>query len=223
MAARRYVVLLDDDDELAPGALHTIAETIGSFPEHARYPVFQFGHGNAELADAFRLIRMDDYLNGALKGDFLPVVDRALFQSLGFAYPDVRIGAEHLLWWEIADKIGIPTWAKKVCILHADAPIRLTDPANQIARAREYAKMQELTLERFGKALKSRFPAAYQTRKVGAATYWMLAGERRLAREHLADLAKEGGGLFIQALRVLSYFPGPVVRRAFRMYRSVKR
>ena len=218
-SSRRYVVLLDDDDELAPGALHTIAGAIRSFPNHAQYPVFQFGHGNAVLADPFRVIRLDDYLSGVLKGDFLPVVDRERFQAMGFAYPDVRVGAEHLLWWEIADKVGIPTWAEKVCVLHADAPIRLTDPRNQIARAKEYAEMQELTLDRFGEVLAARFPAEYRTRRLGAATYWMLAGDRRRAREHLADLSKDGGGALVLALRALSYAPRPVVRWAFRMYR----
>lgn len=219
-ATRGFVIILDDDDELLPGALRLIQERISSFAEDGHYPVFQFSHGNGVLNEPFRVVRFSDYQTGVLRGDFLPVIDRHSFLELGYAYPDLRIGAEHLLWWEIAQRFGIPTWSERVCVIHDDAPIRLTSPLNQLARAPEYAEMQEITLARFGNLLKEQSPASYRVRKLGAATYWLLAGERERARRHLGD-GDVKGGMLACALWCLSFLPGRLARWAFLMYRRI--
>lgn len=221
-ASRPFVVILDDDDELLPGALTTIRDHLLSYPERTKYPVFQFRHGNGKMNAPFQLIRFDDYQTGAISGDFLPVIARDLFLNLGYRYPNLRIGAEHLLWWEIAHRFGIPTWSTPVCRLHADAPTRLTSPKTQIVRAREYAEMQELTLEKFGDLLKERFPAAYRTRKLGAATYWLLAGERERAIKHLRSRDLQGVPA-ARVLELLSWMPQGLISWLFMIYRRVGR
>lgn len=219
-ASHPLVAILDDDDELLPGALATIQERLESYPDRHKYPVFQFSHGNGKLDEPFRLICFEDYQTGAIRGDFLPVITRGLFLDLGYAYPNLRIGAEHLLWWEIAYRFGIPTWSERVCRLHGDAPVRLTSPATQVSRAKEFAQMQELTLDKFGNFLKERFPASYRTRKLGAATYWMLAGDRAKARAHLSDADLKRSPVAV-ALHLLSWMPQTLVRSLFSIYRSM--
>ena len=221
-ASKPWVVILDDDDELLPGALSVIEDHLESFEDLHKFPVFQFCHGNGRLDEPFRLVRFEDYQAGAISGEFLPVIARDLFQQLGYAYPNVRIGAEHLLWWEIAYRFGIPTWATRVCYLHDDAPQRLTSPQSQIARAREYAEMQEMTLAKFGDLLKDRFPAQYRTRKLGAATYWMLAGDRQKARAHL-NAPEVRNFAAARALRLVSWMPQGAIRLLFTAYRGVSK
>jgi glycosyltransferase involved in cell wall biosynthesis len=222
-ATNEWVVLLDDDDTLLPDALSSIAFQIEQGPEIDKYPVVMFGHSGGVIPCAFMILGMSDYVSGRLKGDFLPVIRRGLFLSLGFSYPEIRSAGEHLLWWRVADKCGIPTWAQQVAQAHSDAPLRLTSAHNQVRHARAYAELQELTLAEFGSMLSSNFPAYYLSKRLGAATYRLLAGDRSASRAHLREAwrRKVTGRIF--ALWALSFLPIRVVRGSFVFFRKVSR
>lgn len=220
-ASNPYVVLLDDDDTLLPEALSRIAAQIETLPNLELYPVLQFAHSNGSIPEPFLLISLDHYLWGVIQGDFIPVIRRNRFLELGLAYPEVRIGAEHLLWWHIAAQYGIPTWATVIASVHADAPSRLTRFQHQIDHAREYAQAQELTLEYFGQAMRDRAPVLYFKKRLGAATYLLLAGERTLARMRLRERFTGRFATYAFALRGLSYMPNFIIRSLFRCYRRL--
>ena len=75
-AERPWVVMLDDDDWLLPGAFRRIAQSIAERPFEDAHPVFQFSHEHGELDSDFRLVKLADYVQGRLNGDFLPVFHR---------------------------------------------------------------------------------------------------------------------------------------------------
>ncbi|WP_297853182.1 glycosyltransferase family 2 protein [Meiothermus sp.] len=221
-ASNQWVVILDDDDELLPKALHKIEELMGLqglFTTSRIFPVIQFAHSNGSIPDQFRILTIEDYLKGYVVGDFVPIINRTHYISSGFAYPRVRIGGEHLLWWKIADRYGIPTWNTVITKVHEDAPVRLTSPQNQISRAAEYARLQEKTLEEFGEVLLLRYPRLYHTKLLGAATYYLLAREKVEARKYLKKAWQFKPTLMVGLLWLLSYMPGLIAPKLFVLYR----
>ncbi len=217
-ATHPWVLMLDDDDRLLPGALDMIAETISTHGHFENYPVFQFAHQNGSLTTDFRLVRFDDYLAGAIRGDFLPVIQRDTFFRMGFRYPDLRIGGEHLLWWKLAQEREIPTWSNKVARFDRSPRAQLTSWRNQANRALEYAEMQERCLAEFGSYLKQKAPDLFDKKSAGAAAYWLLCGRRDRARTHLDNLGVRRRVLST-AIRMMSVMPPPVIRMSFGAYR----
>lgn len=220
-ASGRWVVMLDDDDTLLPHALTDILTSIESFPDSGKYPVLQFAHSNGSIPESFVIVDLDFYIRCLIKGDFVPVIQAPLFLELSLAYPDFRIGAEHLLWWQIAERYGIPTWANMVAHVHNDAPARLTSFEQQIKYAREHALVQEITLNQFGMVLKEQAPALYQKKQIGAITYWLLAGESELARLRLRQNNSDLGALLVSALWMLSLLPHGVICSFFVAFRRL--
>jgi glycosyltransferase involved in cell wall biosynthesis len=222
-ATNERVVMLDDDDTLLPNALSSITQQIKDGSEIEKYPVLMFGHSGGVIPCEFLILKMSDYVSGVVKGDFLPVIRRKLFLSSGFSYPEIRSAGEHLLWWKVAEKFGIPTWAQRVAQAHSDAPIRLTSAQNQVRHACAYAELQELTLAEFGSVLARDFPSYYLTKRLGAATYRLLAGDRSAARGHLREAWHRKASGSVCGLWALSFLPIRVVRGSFAFFRKVSR
>jgi len=219
-ASRPWVLFLDDDDTLYPNALTCLAMQIATFPDAERYPVLQFACSNGHINSQFMVVTMADYITGRIVGDFVPLIRREYFQAEGLAYPEFRVPGERLLWWKVADKHGIPTWADKIVDVHNDAALRVTTARYQLLHAREFAEVQEYALNEFGDVLASKFPAYYRKGCLGAATYRLLANQRAIARFHLQLAVRKGMAGSVLALWALSYLPLAFVRRCFETYRK---
>lgn len=219
-AARPWVVFLDDDDRFLDDSLARIAGRIGELPGRESYPVFQFPRSNGKVPLPFMILRMEDYFNGTLAGDFVPVIRREFFLAEGLAYPEFYSGGEGMLWWRVAEKYGIPTWADTVQALGEDAPHRMMSAGFQIQHARDHAEMDERILAEFGEALAAKFPRCYEQRRWGAATYRMLAGDRVLARSHTRVALRHRFSLEALVLWVLSFMPAGVIRRYYALYKQ---
>lgn len=218
-ACTDYVLILDDDDTLLPAGLEIISSRMNRFEDLAKYPVLNFAHGDGRLPEPYRLARLDDYLHANLRADFVPVIRRKLFVERDLSYPHSKIGGEHMLWWKIAEDCGIPTWADRVGIVHADAAMRLTSVRSQLSRAREHAELQERTLVEFGAILRARFPEFYRKKLLGAAAYRLLAGDRTLSRSHLRTVSRLQFSKGATALLILTHCPALVARQLFLAYR----
>jgi glycosyltransferase involved in cell wall biosynthesis len=219
-ASRPWVVFLDDDDTLLPGALGRISSRIAELRDPDRYPVFQFAHSNGSAPLGFLIARLDHFFTGTLSGDFIPVIRREQFSAAGFAYPeDHRVG-EGLLWWRVAERFGIPTWADRIASVHTDAPTRLTSVDYQILHARDFARLQECILTEFGDVLAARFPAHHDKKRLGAAAYRLLAGHRTAARSHLVLALQRRLSAEALGLWMLTFLPQSIVRRFYAVYRQ---
>lgn len=218
-AARgKWVVILDDDDQLMPHAFKTITLCLKTISPYRYWCVAQMARGNGLPAKPFLWAWLDDYLTGRIKGDFTPVIHRTRFLGEGWCYPDSRIGGERLLWWEIARKHGIPTWRRVIGTLGDEAPSRLTHAATQIKHADEHLRLAESTWARFGHYLKKHYPGRAWRVSIAGITYGVLAGKRQAALAFwrgLSGLPKRFVGIFILMC------PRFLVASALRLHRQL--
>lgn len=218
-ARSEWAIMLDDDDLLKPEALTTIHRALGENNGLARYPVIQFARSNATVRAPFLVAGLPDFINGGLTGDFASVIQTRLFRERQLRYPECHVGGEHLLWFDIAQKSGIPTWSAMVIQMTADASSNLCSIGSQLARPREYAEMQEKTLAVFRDVLLEINPAFYRKKVLGAITYRLLAGDRKIARKTIAEEPSLRASESI-ALTCLSYLPQKIIRKLFKAYRG---
>ena len=217
-----WVLVFDDDDTLVPGALTEIRAALSTLPDAQRYPVVLFASSNSRQDTPFKRLGAADYLERRVAGDLIPVIQREHFLGEGLAYPDTRVGGEHLLWLDIARRYGIPAWDTVILQVGNDDIQRLTSAMTQVRRAREHAFVQEETLARFGKLFRDEYPEEYHRRRLGAATYRLLAGDRADARHHLRESGLPRRDMRRLGLTLMSRAPAPLVRRAFIRFRRLK-
>lgn len=215
-----FGVILDDDDTLLPDALTTMNNYMSMVVNIGDYPVFNFACSNGSLTDEYIVLTPTHYLNGSIRGDFVPVFNVKVWLEQGYQYPNLRVGGEGVLWMTIADRVGIPSWNVKVQQTHDDAPNRLTSFAGQIHRAREYAELQDLYLSKHNSVLRNHSPRALLKKQYGASVYWLLAGERQMARARLIPTYKGKYMVVSMGLWVLSFLPATWIRRLFLYYRA---
>jgi len=218
-ARSEWAIMLDDDDLLKPEALTTIYRALTEDSGLAKYPVIQFARSNAAVRAPFMVARLRDFVDGGIVGDFAAVIQTRLFKERQFRYPECRVGGEHLLWFDIAQTCGIPTWSTTVIQMTADASLNLCSIGSQLARPREYAEMQEKTLAQFRDALLELSPAYYRKKVLGAITYRLLAGDRSIARKTIAEERSLRASDRI-VLTCLTYLPQVIVRKLFKAYRG---
>lgn len=216
-----WVLMLDSDDTLLPGALERISERVLELLDRDKYPVFLFASTNAVLRHAYKLFAPEDLLRGELKGEAFPLFHRPLFLSKGYAYPELRIGGEDLLWLEIAQHHGLPVWDTRIIQLRGDADNRLSNRLNQVRRAVEYAELQDIYIARFGELMRALAPEALNQRYLGSAAYWLLAGNRELARQRLKFGFCGSGRIFALGIWILSFLPRRFAEHAFLAYRAL--
>ncbi|HET8712398.1 MAG TPA: glycosyltransferase family 2 protein [Gemmatimonadales bacterium] len=219
-AEGRWAIVLDDDDELRPDALRTIAGRLAELDRRDHFPAFLFRHGNGRMPTAFQILGPEQLSNGGLGGDFLPVWNREVARAAACRYPEVRIGAEGLMWLEIADRFGVPTWADCVGIVHDDAGDRLTGTRAQLRNAAEHARVQD----RYVEFLRARAPTPSvqrltARRLLAAGFYYLLAGERRTALARARTLLKHDA-IRGAALLLACGVPRRLLAGMLRMYRA---
>jgi len=219
-ASRPWVLFLDDDDTLVPNSLSRLAELVGVFPRARDYPVLEFACSNGRSASPFMIATLADHLAGRVRGDFVPLIQRDYFLAEGLSYPQFRVPAESLLWLQVASRFGIPTWTETIIDVHSDAQLRVTSANYQLLHARELAEIQEYILSEWGEILVAQFPAFYQKKRLGAATYRLLANHRGLARRHLRSVLSKRMSAWAFALWTLSLLPQACVRTCFEFYRQ---
>lgn len=215
-----WILIMDDDDYFQENALEQIYQHIIKNTFLEKYPLFQLPRSNGEITSDYKLINMADYINHQISGDFLPIINRQLFLEKLYQYPASRVGGEHLLWWQIANDYGIPTWSiPMVCVLGIEAEVRLTSPSTQIKRASEHMLLAQETLQKFGITLQQQFPSQYLSRLMALMTYALLSGDKNIAQQTLAMLKpyKKQYLLF----KVLSLLPRFLILQLFTKYRQV--
>ena len=214
-----WVLVLDDDDVMVSGGFGLVRSALQQLVRMQAWPVVQFRTDNGTPGDEFHVTRIEDYLSGYIRGDYTAVINRPTFLERGLAYPDLLIGGEHLLWMRIAESTGIPTWSHSIVQTGSDAPTRICSSAWQLAHARHYAELQDETIRRFRAWMKGPYARQHRTRLLGAATYWLVAGERRVSRARSREAVARFGSLTAAGLFGLSYLPSGVARRALLAWR----
>ncbi len=190
-ARGEWVVVVDSDDELLPGALGRLRELIAELPEGVRVLRSRQLHDDGTVTPKFvpdgpygyeGRIRWAEAEGGNDAGRCL---QRSVFATC--PYVDDRRGAMETLF-----ELNLAERESSVCVedvltrVHSDAPdswLRAADSADVIPRLRREAPdmlwMAEEVLVRHGEALRSLGPRQYTTVLQIAATQAFLLGERR--------------------------------------------
>lgn len=190
-ARGNWVVVIDSDDELLPGALKRLRELIAGLPDEVRVLRSRQLHDDGHLTPSFvpdgpygyeGRIRWAEAEGG---NDAARCLRREVFAES--PYIDGRRGAMETLF-----ELNLSEHATSVCVedvltaVHADADnswLRAVKSADVIPRLRREAYdmlwMAETTLERHGEALQRYGPRQYVTVLRIAATQSFLLGQRR--------------------------------------------
>lgn len=201
-ARGEWVVVVDSDDELLPGALARLREVIAELPPQVRVVRSRQLHDDGTITPSFvpgepygyeGRIRWAEAEGGQ---DAARCLHRSVFEAA--PYIDGRRGAMETLF-----ELNLAETATSVCVedvltkVHSDAPnswLRASASPDVIPRLRREAPdmlwMAETTLERHGEALRRFGPRQYVTVLRIASTQAFLFGQRR-----------KGAGYGLRALR----------------------
>jgi glycosyltransferase involved in cell wall biosynthesis len=201
-ASGEWVVVVDSDDELLPGALSRLRELIEALPPGVRVLRSRQVHDDGHLTPSFvpsgpygyeGRVRWAEAEGG---NDAARCIERAVFADT--PYIDERRGAMETLF-----ELNLAERETSVCVedvltaVHADAAdswLRAVDASALVPRLRREAPdmlwMAETTLRRHGAILRRCGPRQYVTVLRIAATQSFYLGQRR-----------RGAGYALQALR----------------------
>ncbi|HKT83751.1 MAG TPA: glycosyltransferase family 2 protein [Solirubrobacterales bacterium] len=203
-ACGEWVVVVDSDDELLPGALARLRELIAALPEGVRVLRARQLHDDGHVTPSFVPDGPYDY-EGRIRWaeaeggtDAARCLQRAVFAET--PYIDGRRGAMETLF-----ELNLAERETSVCVedvlteVHADAPdswLRAAGAADVVPRLQREAPdmlwMAETTLARHGEALKRWGPRQYVTVLRIGATQAFILGKRRLgARFALRALRRD--------------------------------
>lgn len=212
-----WIVFLDSDDELLPGALAAMERRVRSVrPEIDRLAFnVRFDDGGVSPEPPLAEGEWDfaGYVRWTARAgprtDFNNCIRRRTFESLRFADNRELEGLYHL---EFARRFRTATCPELVALIHCDDAARLSNrnTAQLLRQAADGAAASRRLLETFGPALREASPERYARQLREAATLHFLAGSRleglRLAREAMrvrpapAMLALMGLGFTHRAL-----------------------
>lgn len=222
-AKGEWVVMLDDDDELVPGALENAIVKISTVADHLQYPVFFFATSNGHIPKPYMLVGPPEIMNGDLYGDFTPVLNRALFLKNSLAYLDFPqihgVGCEQLTWLGISSKVMIPSFMTLLARVNHDAPIRLTSYNNFLRNSYKFAVQQDITIDFVQRhQLEKLAPGFVEKKTLGAAIYYLVSGDKTECRQRLKSLGERANGIS-KLMSILSYFPVFITRFLFLSYK----
>ena len=195
-AKGEWVVVIDSDDELLPGALSRLRELIGELPPGVRVLRSRQIHDDGYVTPSFVPDGPYDY-EGRIRwaeaeggNDAARCIARAAFAET--PYIDGRRGAmETLFELNLAERETSICAEDVLTAVHADAPdswlrsAKATDVIPRLQReAPDMLWMAETTLERHGKALQRWGPNQYTTVLRIAATQSFILGKRRQGARH---------------------------------------
>jgi glycosyltransferase involved in cell wall biosynthesis len=222
-ASNSWVFFLDDDDTLIPGALSAMNAAVLSAGFKSPFPVYFFSASNASVPADFQLLDFHTLAARVIRGDLVPLIHRDHFHSRGLEYPEFVVGGEGILWLRTAKLGPIPTWRICVTEVGSTAPSRITSVDYQLKNARCFAELQDRYLAEFERGPGGFTPAMAANRRLGSSAYWLLAGERRRARQGLAHSWPAAAWPLVVGVLATTFMPYSLTRQIFRQYRRILR
>jgi glycosyltransferase involved in cell wall biosynthesis len=185
-ARGEWIICLDSDDELLPGAIaamtRTARESAGNV-DGMRFMV-RFDTGEIspepplenEVWDYEAYLRWADACVGG-RQETLPVVRRATFDFVRYSEGRALESLYHL---DFARRYRTFASSEIVRLYHHDAPDQLTkaSPRESMRSAADQARQTEELLRSHGEALRRWAPRLFRQMSAGLATMYFLAGDR---------------------------------------------
>jgi glycosyltransferase involved in cell wall biosynthesis len=187
VASGEWVIYLDSDNELLPGALATLYRRTSEVSRDVGRVWFMCRMDSGELSpqpplkdeiwDYEGYIRWaESHADGSIS-ETLPCVRRTTFQSMPWPVRRTRTSIHHL---DLARLTLTRACPDVVSLYHSDADNQLTRPSARRAllMAPDQAKGMEELLARHGEALSRWAPTLFLRRLSGLATSYFLCGQR---------------------------------------------
>lgn len=224
-ALGEWIVFLDSDDELLPGALRTAwNRTREAGPEIHRI-VFMYRMENGgfspdpalrnEIWDFEKYVRWMEGLKGS--SDFCNVIRKAAFEKV--RYPDGR-AVETLFHLDFSKSFFTKACSDVIGIIHLDAGNRSLNHSIKklVAEAPDNATASTLLLLRHGPALRRLAPSLYFKYMRGSATANFLAGRRAEGLRLAASCLRNRPSPKVLAVLIFGLLgPGPLAWLKTRM------
>jgi GalNAc5-diNAcBac-PP-undecaprenol beta-1,3-glucosyltransferase len=215
-----YIVIMDDDDVFTSDAFEKINHFIQCNPD-INVPVINFLCSSTIYRDSskFNNYTFEQYLCGNVIGDTTQIINKKVFLENGYKFPDSKIGAELLLWYQIAIDYGYIIVNEVVVNVLTDSLERLTNFNRQVVYSKLFAQYQVDILKSFENNLieigrKDIVISRYR----GAITYFLLSGDRIFALKNLLKSLKYSNKQLL--FFPLFLFPKSIVTKLFLKYRG---
>jgi glycosyltransferase involved in cell wall biosynthesis len=186
-ASGEWIVFLDSDDELLPGALARMAEIIRGPGAGADRLAFMYRRDDGGVSPSPPL--RDEFLDypaslRALEGrryfDFLQCTRRSTFAAL--RWPEWKYAGHVLYLTDFSQRFRTYSSSEFLAIVHTDAPERMSwqrrKPQAGLQSALELGEEMDLILARHGAALAIHAPHTLRRFQRVRASYHFLAGQR---------------------------------------------
>jgi len=189
-AAGQWLVFLDSDDELLPGAVRRMLTVIGEWQERVDRLAFSYLRDDGRISPLPGVIdAVLDYrqylawLEGRQLFDFLACTRRQTCQALG--WPDGQWSDHCLYNLEFALRFRTLFLKETLALVHTDAPGRTSLLRRSAPIAMESASLlkeeMDTILTGHGRALRQHAPTTWRMYERMRASYAFLAGRRRQA------------------------------------------
>lgn len=187
-AAGDWIISLDSDDELLPGALSRIHAKIQHAGGGVERVAFQFRRDDGRISPLPATLKDEvmDYaayirwLEGRRLYDFLPCTRRCTFEAV--RWPERRWSDHCLYNLDFARQYRTLFCAESLALVHTDMGNRLSFERrrshNALDAAAELGAEMDVVLSRHGEGLREHAPATYAVYQRMRAAHHFLAGER---------------------------------------------
>jgi glycosyltransferase involved in cell wall biosynthesis len=225
MARGDYVTILDDDDELLPNALGTVAE---EFDRTARGGIdilwfdcldVEAGRISGSIRTNEGNIRFEDYVCGRIEGDFWLVFSRRALNGNRFC--EALRAHESLLWLKIHKRFSaryVPTVLCKKYRQHGGE--RLCAMEVRMKQLHETTLALRLHLQEFGDDIRQGCPAVFGFRLAYLGLHELMIDDRSSGRRSILRSLRYRFSVKYLVLLVLSWFVGS--KTVIAIYRRIE-
>ncbi|MFA6436284.1 MAG: glycosyltransferase [Candidatus Gracilibacteria bacterium] len=194
MATGEWMVLLDSDDQLAPGAFDVIKKDINFLK--GKYPLIRYGTCNVRTKRSQSFfdreqgeISYEEWLKEKrMKGEFLNVVHRKIFEKEMF-HEDMR-AFEGYFWLKVAQKNKVWVHNVNLRLYDSSGENRLTKRflRGEFIEERKYSYQKFLNT--FRKDMEQLNPQLYVHNLSVLSYLYFLTGDKKRGREILKEIIK---------------------------------
>lgn len=211
LARGEYITILDDDDELLPDALSTVAEEFQKSAQEGIDVLWfdcldaESGERSGSMPGAGRTISFEDFVCGRLQGDFWLTFSRKALT--GSRFNEALKAHESLLWLQIHQTHKARHVATTLCKKYREhGGERLCDMSVRLRQLEHTTLALSQFIQQFGDAVRNLCPSVYGRRLAYLGLHQMATNDFVSGRSSILRSLKYRFSLKYLLLYLSSYF-----------------